>query len=63
MYKVVWDNGSGHASGEFGERFRTKREAVRFARAWKRGMVESEEPKDRKSAREDYQWEVMEDEE
>lgn len=57
IYKVVWENG--HASGAFPYTFNSIKEAEKFGREWKKEMVAIEQtPKERRAAKETYQWEV-----
>lgn len=58
-YAINWDNG--HDCGTLAETYPTVRAAERAAREWKRGMVGIEcTVADRRTARECYQWEVVE---
>lgn len=62
VYQVRWDNGN--ASGELPETYRSYKLAELAGKAWKRDMVSIEPTeKERRAAREAYQWEVREDEE
>lgn len=56
MYKVSWDND--HAAGTFPMTFSSKRDALAFAREWKRDMVAADS--DPAEARRVYQWEIDE---
>lgn len=57
LYCIAWDNG--HASGIFPSVFTSKKQAERFGKEWKSGMVAVEDPEDRKEAKEAYSWEVV----
>ncbi len=54
-YVIVWS--TEHASGSLPHVFTNKREAETVAREWKREMVAADP--DPKSARREYQWEVI----
>jgi hypothetical protein len=58
-YTITWDNG--HDCGTLSGVYTSKRAAEKAARAWKRSMVDLEcTAADRRTAREGYQWEVIE---
>ena len=56
-YKVLWSNA--HASDVFPLIFPNKCEAERFARNWKREMVALEPYERRRDARDEYEWELI----
>lgn len=57
-YKIIWS--TDHASGALPGVYPNKTEATRVARNWKREMVEAEGFANRRDARREYQWELIE---
>lgn len=61
VYRVRWDNG--HDCGDLPGTYRSYKLAEQAGKEWKRDMVSGEPTeKERRAAREAYQWEVVEDE-
>lgn len=57
-YRIIWDNG--HSCGSFSQKFESKKDAITFARMWKRDMVALEyDSKSKAEARRAYQWDVV----
>jgi hypothetical protein len=54
-YAILWSNY--HASGEFPDSFRTKKEAIAAARQWKQTMIDGDENK--AAAKKEYQWSII----